>query len=195
MSQAFPADVSVGLIAMAGRPVHSGHFGLIEHAARQNDQVIVYVLVSDRKRKGQIPISGADMKHIWHTYLESIMPNNAEIEYGGSPVFKIYDQLGTENERLEAGDEDIAVYTVYSDPEDLAKNFPPDKREKYMGTMWTEGYVKFQEITRTSTVDVSGTKMREMLANGDEEQFKKFLPDPLNDQARTKIWQILSNQS
>ena len=195
MSQAFPADVSVGLIAMAAKPAHSGHFGLITGAAKQNDHVIVYVSTSDRKRKGQIPISGADMEHIWRTHLEGIMPGNVEVEYGGSPVFKIYDQLGTENERFEAGDEDVAVYTVYSDPEDLAKNFPEKSRQKYLPTLWEEGYVKFQEITRASTVDVSGTKMREMLANGDAEQFKKFLPDPLSDDARAEIWEILAKNA
>lgn len=192
MTQAFPAGSTVGLIAMSAKPFHAGHFGLIEQAARKNDHVLVYVSISDRKRKGELTVKGDVMHDIWTSHLADIMPDNVELEYGGSPVRKVYEQLGYENERFQAGDHDIASYTVYSDPEDLAKNFPEVNRAKYLGDIYSAGLVDFQPIQRTSTVDVSGTKMRQMIASGDKERFMSFLPDPLSDQAREAIWQQLT---
>ena len=193
MPSNFPHDMTVGLVVMSGKPVHAGHHMLIEQAAAKNDQVIVYVSTSDRKRKGESPISGADMHTIWTRHLEGIMPGNVTVEYGGSPVLKIYEQLGYESERFEIGDHDVAFYTIYSDPEDLSKNFPDRSMDKYAGALWRAGLINKQAVSRTSTVDVSGTKMRDLLAKGDERGFKSMFPDPLDQQARDDIWQILAD--
>lgn len=193
MIQQFPASMTVGLIAMSAKPFHAGHYGLIERAALENDYVIVYVSTSDRKRKGELTIKGDVMHNIWTSYLTDIMPDNVELNYGGSPIGKVYEQLGHENERFQAGDHDIATYTVYSDPEDLNKNYPERNRAKYLGDIYEAGLVDFQPVQRTSTVDVSGTKMRQMIASGDKVGFMSHLPDPLDDHAREAIWLRLSD--
>ena len=85
--------MKIGLVPMAAKPYHAGHHWLVEQAAGENDKVILFVSVSDRKRKGELPILGADMVQVWQEELEPIMPPNVEIRYGGSPVQKVYQEI------------------------------------------------------------------------------------------------------
>lgn len=176
---------------MSASPAHAGHFKLIELAAAENDHVLLYVSLSDRARKGEVTITGADKGVIWRQYLEPALPDNVEVEYGGSPVRKVYEQLGSESERLASGDDDVATYTVYSDPADLDANFPVRSMERYAPAAWEAGIVDRRAVGRGTTVDVSGTKMRQMLSQGDEEGFTRMLPDALDDEAHAAIWRLL----
>ena len=73
--------MKIGLVPMAAKPYHAGHHWLVEQAAGENDKVILFVSVSDRKRKGELPILGADMVKVWQEELEPIMPSNVEVKY------------------------------------------------------------------------------------------------------------------
>ena len=57
--------MNIGLLPISAKPYHAGHHALVEMAAGANDEVLLYVSISDRKRKGELPISGADMKKVW----------------------------------------------------------------------------------------------------------------------------------
>ena len=147
-------------------------------AAGENDQVILYVSTSDRKRKGQIPILGADMQRVWQEELEPIMPGNVSIEYGGSPVRNVYVEL----ERADQANSDD-VYVVYSDPVDTARNYPEPNRMKNFGDLYSRGNVLFAAeedpaaFTRgVGTPDVSGTAMRAALESCDIEAFRAGMP-------------------
>lgn len=164
----------IGLIGMSAKPFHAGHEGLIKTASSECDTVKLFVSISDRKRKNEITISGAAMKHIWDMFIEPTLPNNVHVEYGGSPIRKIYEFLGAENE---AGSEDL--YFIYSDPDDLQKNFPQKSLEKYLTNIYHRRQIHLEPIHRTSTVDVSGTKMRSWIQSGDKENFIKHLPSSL----------------
>jgi hypothetical protein len=168
----------VGLIPVAAKPYHAGHHALVKMAASENDRVILFVSTSDRKRKGEMPLLGADMLRVWQEHLESIMPPNVEIEYGGSPVQKVYQTLG-DAEAAGSGD----TFTVYSDPEDTALNYPEVRRVKYFPGLYESGQVVFAaeenpgRFTRgEGTPDVSGTKMRAAIASGDVEAFRRGMP-------------------
>jgi hypothetical protein len=174
------------LIAMSAKPYHAGHDGLIRVAAAESDVVKLYVSTSDRTRKGELPVSGTTMAEIWQRFIEPSLPDNVEIEYGGSPVRKVYEFLGAENE---AGSED--TYVIYSDPEDIAKSFPAGSLEKYMGDLYNKGRIILEPIQRTSTVDVSGTKMRHWLETGNSEAFIKHLAKPLQVNGE-EIWKMLA---
>lgn len=194
MSQSFPGSMTVALVPMSAKPFHAGHYGLIDAAAQAHDHVMLYVSLSDRKRKGELPIKGSDMEQIWRHHIEGALPGNVEVEYGGNPIRNVFEQLGAENERMEEGDDDVATYSIYGDPEDVKKNFPVKSLEKYAGTLWKAKKVKHVPVSRTSTVDVSGTKMRELIAAGDAEGFMNYLPDQLGDESRQAIWNLLSGQ-
>ena len=174
--------MKIGLIPVSAKPYHAGHHALVTRAAGENDQVILYVSISDRKRKGQIPIMGADMQRVWKEELEPIMPGNVSIEYGGSPVRNVYVEL----DRADKAFSDD-TYVVYSDPVDTARNYPEANRVKNFGDLYSRGNVLFAAeenpgaFTRgVGTPDVSGTAMRAALESCDIEAFRTGMPKGVN---------------
>jgi cytidyltransferase-like protein len=191
-----PSDKTVGLVPMSAKPFHDGHWWLIGEAARDNDEVIVFVSTSDRKRKGQHTILGSDMKDIWNDYLEPIMPANVKIEYGGSPVRKVYEVVGDAAEKAAAGQTVETTFRVYSDKTDTAQNYPEKNRQKYMQPLYDQGRIEFpgeawQDRSETS-VTTSGTGMRLALQQGDFDTFAAGMPAPLSDEAVQAIFDKLS---
>lgn len=175
----------VGLIGLSAKPYHAGHHTIIERAARDNDTVIVFVSLSDRKRKGEPTILGTDMRKIWHHHLKDIMPTNVQLVFGGSPIRKIYAALGEANE---AKSED--TYWIYGDPNDLVENFPETGLNKYADYLWNNGQLHLSAMPRSETVDISGSQMRGFLWYGDKTSFLKYLPRGVDGHA---IWEILYN--
>jgi len=181
----------VGLIPVSGKPYHAGHHYLVEKAAAENEEVILFVSTSDRIRKGEFPIYGADMQRVWQEELEGIMPGNVRVEYGGSPVRKVYDTIGAACE-IEGAEE---TYVVYSDPSDTAQNYPDKNRDKYMQPLCDQGQVVFaaeenpQAFTRgAGSPNVSGTKLRAALEEDKFDQFASGMPTGVGAQ---NIWNIL----
>jgi hypothetical protein len=181
----------VGLIPVSGKPYHAGHHYLVERAAAENEEVILFVSTTDRVRKGEFPIYGTDMQRVWKEELEGIMPGNVRVEYGGSPVRKVYDTIGNACE-IDGIEE---TYVVYSDPTDTAQNYTTAQRDKYMQPLCDQGQVIFaaeenpQAFTRgTGSPNISGTKLREALEKNKFDQFVAGMPAGVNVQ---NIWNIL----
>ena len=86
--------MKIGLVPVSAKPYHAGHHYLIETAASKNDKVIVYASTSDRKRKGEFPVSGRVMQDIWVNEILQLMPENVDVVFGGSPVRKVYEAIG-----------------------------------------------------------------------------------------------------
>jgi hypothetical protein len=175
--------MKIGLIPMAAKPYHAGHHALVEAAAGENDEVLLYISLSDRKRKGEVPISGADMQVVWKEEIEKILPGNVVPVYGGVPVRSVYNVLQDAEEKLNATGEFEHTYMVYSDPVDTSQNFPEANRMKYFPTVWQDGHVKFAaeenpaSFTRGSgTPDVSGTALRQSLKSCDLAAFEAGMP-------------------
>ena len=168
---------------MAAKPYHAGHHALVEAAAAENDQVLLYVSLSDRKRKGEIPIYGADMQSIWKEEIEKVLPGNVTPVYGGVPVRSVYEVLQDAEAKLEQTDEFEHVYTVYSDPVDTSRNFGEAQRQKYFPNAYKRGHVLFaaeenpDAFTRgTGTPNVSGTALRQSLEACDLATFSAGMP-------------------
>lgn len=193
MVESFPAGMSVGLVPMSGKPVHQAHWTLIEMAARENDHVILYVSTSDRKRRGQTPILGSDMQEVWRRYLEPALPDNVDVVYGGSPVANVYKQVGEESRRMREGDDDVARYVVYAGEDDMPKNFPQRNFEKYAPELIEVDLLDRRSKPVDRASDVTGTKMRSHIAQGEREQFEAMLPAPLSGEDRGAIWALLSS--
>lgn len=163
--------MKIGLIGMSAKPYHAGHDAIIRLAARECDEVHLFVSVSDRAKKGEAPVLGADMAVLWRATIEKSLPANVKVTYGGSPIGNIWKELGAANESKSQDD-----YVLYSDPVDMAQNFKEELLEKYCGDLYARGNVRLRPVDRSNTVEVSGTRMREFLAAGDKENFVKFLP-------------------
>lgn len=173
----------IGLIAGSYKPYHAGHDGLVRLAAKECDEVHLYVSLSDRKRPGEVPILGRDMEKIWKTYIEPTMPANVIVTYGGSPVGNVWKDVG---DASEAGSQD--TYVIYADPTDIAVNFPDELRAKYASRMEKAGQIELRPVKRSETVNVSGTKMRQYLETGDKKSFIRNLPARIDGPA---VWDIL----
>lgn len=174
---------SVALIPMAARPYHVGHDKLIRLAAQECNDVIVFASESDRVRPGEVPVFGADMTVIWHQYIEPTLPSNVKVVYGGTPIRKVYEHLIDAEEN---GSEES--YVIYSDSNDAATNWSEDKLEKYVPKLVANRQVTVRPVSRMSTVDISGTQMRQFLATNDKAAFIKHLPPDIDADA---IWDML----
>ena len=168
----------IGLVPISAKPYHSGHHALVTKAASENDQVILFISTTDRKRKGEFPILGDDMREIWVNYLEPILPSNVATIYGGSPVRNVYEELEKAN-NLDSED----IYTVYSDPVDTARNYSEPYLQKYCGDLRSSGRCLLaaeenpSAFTRgVGTPDVSGTSVREMLRAENFDSFASVMP-------------------
>lgn len=165
---------TVALIPAAGKPVTAGHWGLIELAASECDEVHLFVSTADRVRKGEMPIYGRDMMRIWDDYLEPSLPDNVSVEYVPVPVQSVYAEL----EGAEASNDASTKFVIYSDSEDIFK-YSDTSLSKAAPKLFKRGNVHRRGVSRGETVDISGTKMRAFLASGDRKNFKKFLPPPV----------------
>lgn len=178
--------MKIALVPMAAKPYHAGHDGLVRIASNENDEVHLFVSTSDRKRPGELPILGSTMQQIWVNFIEPTLPQNVIVYYGGTPVSKVYKEL--ENAESSVSKDE---YTVYSDVEDILK-YSDEKLEKSAPIMFSNGQITTRGISRSETVQVSGTQMRKFLKDGDEESFILLLPSEVQRYGKS-IYNMLKN--
>jgi hypothetical protein len=178
---------TIALIPLAAKPYHAGHDGLVRIASSENDEVHLFVSISDRARTGEMKIDGETMFMIWKDYIEDTLPDNVKsfIDYTvTAPVSKVYNEL--ENAESQ-GSQD--VYTIYSDVDDIRK-YTDEMLSKVAPTLFSKGQIQRRGIERTETVDVSGTEMREFIEDGDIVGFTALLP-PAIQQHGKEIFDLL----
>lgn len=170
----------IGIVPISGKPYHAGHDGLVRLAAKECDEVRLYVSTSDREE-----VSGQAMKTIWERIISPTLPENVVVELGGSPVGKAFKYIG---------DADVAGLKdelwLYSDVKDAAANFPAAYLQKYAPNAFNEGRIHIRPVERTSTVNVSGTQMRRYLKDGDKQSFLRFMPPAIDGE---EVWRILTS--
>lgn len=177
----------IALIPIAAKPYHAGHDGLVRIASSENDEVHLFVSISDRARTGEMKIDGETMFMIWKDYIEDTLPDNVKpfIDYTViAPVSKVYSEL--ENAESQ-GSQD--VYTIYSDVDDI-KKYTDEMLSKVAPTLFSKGQIQRRGIERTETVDVSGTEMREFIEDGDAVGFTALLPPAIQQHGR-EIFDLL----
>ncbi len=180
---------TLGLIPIAGKPVHLGHWQLIEKAAQENDNVVVYTSSSDRIKPGEFPIKGDDFIQIWSDILIPALPKNVKVKFVDSPVRSVMHELQW-LEQLTAQDHaNVPSVKLYSDKEDVETNFKDEDLKKYPELL-AAGKIAKVGVERTSTTDISGTKMREFLQAGNKESFFRNLP-PISQSDKEIIWNML----
>lgn len=172
---------TIAELAISGKPVHFGHYAIIEAASQECDEVHLYVSLSDRARPGEVPILGTDMAKIWRDHIEKILPSNVVVKYGGSPVGNIWKDVGEANETNSPN-----TYVIYADHDDLTANFPEKLLLKYAGNLYNNGQIKLRQTKRY----FSGTQMRKFLQIGDKSSFVQNLPQGVDGSA---IWNLLYN--
>jgi len=165
-------------------------------------------------KPGKTPVFGSDMKYIWANILKPNLklPKKVKIispEDGAkaSPMVNVFDICSVLKDAYDNGEEtwevpflnitanvSDTVINIYADSDDIVKNYSNETMTKYYGSLWKNSQgtsIQGISVPRTSTIEISGTKMRNYLCAGDFESFSKMLP-PLPDAAKKEISSILS---
>jgi len=172
---------TVGLFALSASPYHVGHEEAVNAAAAQNDVLWVFVSTSDRARKGEATVKGEDKKRSWEFY-EKIIPKNARVELGGSPVRKVWETLG-EADKL--GDVKT-LFRIYGGESELAERFNATQLRKYVPGLFERGQVELVISPRT----FSGSEMRQFIASKDRVAFIDHLPNALTTEDKEELCDI-----
>lgn len=168
---------------------------------------------------GETPVFGADMKYIWTNLLKPNLdlPSSVKLltpDDGAdpTPVRNIHKVCEALKAAYDEGREtfvvpylnvtarvDETVINIYSDSVDIVGNYPDSEMIAMYGEELWAGVgadceapcIQGVGIPRAATVEISGTKMRKMLCDGDIEGFSALLP-PMSDAAKREIGTILS---
>ena len=177
--------VSLGLIPIAGKPFHLGHFKLIELASHQNDTVIVYISTGDRKRHGQLEMDGNSAMLLWKTYYLNIMPPNVKVQFVKTPVQSVFYELQWMDQLMSQDNVPPPSIRLYSDNKDIFNNFPTERLTKYAPNLVHK--ITPVGMSRTTTANISGSEMREFLQTKNKELYMRYLP-PVSIQDKLSIW-------
>lgn len=178
----------LGIVPCHCAPYHNGHHLLITTAALENDNVIVLLSTSDRKRKNEIPIYWRQMLHIWQQVINKYIPKNVEIRLCNniSPIKLTWELLESYTQNMN----DCPTITIYGDPIDNEARFNNTLLVKYVESLYNNNRVKIKSFDRSLTNNISGQMMRFYIANNNKQLFVKNLP--FNEQENDLIWKILT---
>lgn len=182
---------TISLIPIAGKPFHIGHWKLIEIASQNNDRVVVYLSVKDRKRSKEIFVSGKDSMLLWKNIYLKYLPKNVKIEFVDSPVQSLFYELQWLDQQSGPDNLQKVKVNLYSDESDIESNFPIDRIQKY--TPNNSNIINRIGVPRNRTVNISGTQMRRFIEDGDDKSFKRYLP-PVSDNEKNIIWDMMSKK-
>lgn len=171
-----------GIIVASCKPYHIGHEELINYAAKNCDQLYVFVSTSDRTRKNEFPIMGEEMIYLWKKYIEPSMPDNTFIRYAVNPAKQAYEYIGECN--MQQTEDTFVIFTARNDRNQV---FTDSSLERYANDIYRKGNIHIELVNRQDTVDVSGTMMRAWLDTYAKEEFSNHLPISLKSHA-DEIW-------
>lgn len=177
--------MKIGIIAGSMKPIHIGHWKLIELASRECDRVELFVSLNDRSRKNERSVRGSAMQKVWTQHIEHLLPKNVSVTYvtRETPIRAAYDCIDS---IIAGGTGDSLV--IYGDSTDVVHNFSEKSLQKYFYEAWRRNLIRIEPVPRTSTVNVSGTQMRAWLTSGDFDNFAAHLPPGADSEA---IWELL----
>ena len=149
-----------GVILGRFQPFHLGHASVLENALEHADKVLLLIGSSQESRTKRNPFSYEERK----TMVESSFKERVIV--APLPDLGIGDVCGWGEYVISSAEkalgEPVGCFFLGSEDKN-GKWFTPDRKK-------TIGLV---ELDRTH-IDISATKVREFLLNGDEESFKRF---------------------
>lgn len=170
---------SVALVPGGYKPPTSGHFYLVNEMAKRSEINEVIVLIGHKVRDG---ITAEQSLAIWEIYKKHL-PSNVTIHIAEakSPILDIHKIIGENPQNFY-----FPVVGVRSeaDQNDI-------KRFDSLSTKFNN----FKTIVLPGNPDVSGTKARQALMEGNHDILKHYLPDTLSDTEMQQVVDILNPQT
>jgi ribosomal protein S18 acetylase RimI-like enzyme len=166
------------LIPGGFKPPTLGHFHIVNEMAKKNEIDKVIVLIGHKIRDG---ITKEQSLEIWNIY-KSYLPSKVIIIISDkiSPIGDVINIIKNNSQNF--------YYPVVGirgeeDEGDLKRfNYLKDK------------YTNYKPIIFNSDLNISGTRARRALLDGDFEIFKNFIPSELTEADKMKVWNILNNK-
>jgi hypothetical protein len=201
----------IGILPMASKPVHLGHWNIINKAADECD--VVYVIISGKPRTSDgITITGDQMGSIWMKILKKYLPSNVILSFSDSPIasttsvirkfakdinytFNVYagepDASRGEDIKL------VAKAKEAASKEDATERVVP----KTIGTMFIDsevrnlpGFAKLESLPEFAAIEdgtrISGTLMRILIKHGIKDVFFALFP-AVSTSEKDAIWRML----
>jgi len=170
---------SVALVPGGYKPPTSGHFYLVNEMAKRSEIDEVIVLIGHKVRDG---ITAEQSLAIWEIY-KKYLPSNVTIQMAeaNSPILDIHKIIGDNPQNYY-----FPVVGIRS--EEDAKDI---KRFDSLG----KKYTNFKTVVLPGNPDVSGTKARQALMEGNHDILKHYLPDTLSDVEMQQVVDILNPQT
>lgn len=181
---------TLGIFVMSGKPVHEGHWKMIQKAAIENDSVMVFVSVKDRKTD-DTKIMGEDVLGIWKDNLMKHLPKNVTIRFSDNPYLDAVHEVRAFHENPSYSKLKFSFYTA---SDDVVERWGHETFIKEFSVLYNTGRVRLASVPRKSLANVSGTKMREWLKQDAKQEFMAYLPSCLDDNEKNKIWVLLSGR-
>jgi cytidyltransferase-like protein len=175
----------LGMIPMAAKPIHNGHWLLIERASKECDAVIVLTTQKDRKRKGEYTVYGNLMMLVWDA-IQIFFPKNVSVSFVKQPWGSIYNIIDAK----ESEEPGINSYKIFCGPDMVEEH----KFDKYYPDLYSNGIIEVVYPSERYCDDLSGKLMRQALSDGDYLYFTKNLPHILSDEVKNHVWTTLSTK-
>jgi hypothetical protein len=177
----------VGVIPMAGRPVHAGHWFLIENALKENDTVYLFVSVKGRG-EGLGRIEPGTMMRAWKEVLLPALDKRVIVRFVESPVF---DSFRFVKDALNP----TRTFTFYGDEDDVAQRWNAETLSKQF-PHGIDGRVRAVGFKRSDTMQISATEVRKMLADHAlMSRITATFPKALSEPAKKRYFKILTEKA
>jgi len=174
---------TLGVYVVAGKPIHEGHWQMIEKASRECDEALIVTSVAGRDEM-QAGVMVKAWKRVLFSQFEIDYPNARLIITDKSPFIIAI-------EEMKKAKDDFDKLIFYSDDNEAikySKNIP-----RLLGDPEIVSKFTLRGISRSETIQISGTKMREFLKLDDKDSFDAYAPRTLSQKMKDKYWSILKN--
>ena len=177
---------TLGIFVVSGKPVHDGHWRVIDLATKECDEVLVITSTAGRDE-----LPAGVMIDAWRVVLEPQFhrdyPNATLLITSESPVTLAIDKM-RELKNI------VSSFVFYADDEDIRGKYSQERLAAAVKDPIVIEKLRPRAVPRIETAQISGTKMREFLKNDDRKSFDDFLPHTLSSEMKEKYWKILKNE-
>ena len=174
---------SLGVYVVAGKPIHEGHWQMIGKASKECDEALIVTSVAGRDEM-QAGVMVKAWKRVLFSQFEIDYPNARLIITDKSPFIIAI-------EEMKKAKDDFDKLIFYSDDNDAikySKSIPRLLEDPEIVSKFT-----LRGVSRSETIQISGTKMRELLKLDDKESFDAYAPQTLSQAMKDEYWRILKN--
>ncbi len=169
----------IGIFVMSGKPVHNGHWKMIEFISTRVKRLFLYVSLNDRDN-----ISGNHMLTIWKKFLIENLPENVRIKFTNNPYVDCVNEI-------KAFDNEKNNFVIFSDDEDKQMYWHTTRLTKFFPNLIAQNRITNLGIDRNQFDNVSGAEMRFNLKY-DKNKFIEKLPYFLSYANKNFILNLLS---